>query len=80
MTNLAQEIAQAIENQAVKSVWLTEILNNICFSEGGSVDVEFDRIVLSGDNGRHEFFKGTDSQASCFESHLDRLTNELLNK
>jgi hypothetical protein len=80
MKNLSQKIAQSIKNQEVKSFWLTEILNKIEFNEGGTVNVEFERIVLSGDNGRHEFFQGLESEESCFESNLDRLTNELLNK
>ena len=80
MKNLAQEIAQRIENQAVKSDWLAGILNDICFTEGGTVEIEFDRVILSGDNGRHEFFQGNEGVASCFESHLDRLTSELNKK
>jgi len=77
MKNLTTKISQSIKNESIKSDWLSEILKNIGFSEGGTIEIEEDRIVLSGDNGRHEFFSDNESKESCFESHLDRLTNEL---
>ena len=77
MSNLTTKISQSINNQSIKSIWLSKILKDIEFSNGGTVELEEDRIILSGDNGRHEFFTNNDSMESCFESHLDRLTNEL---
>ena len=50
---------------------LHDILCKIEFWEGGSVHLEGEVIVLSGDNGRHEF-KNIEEE-TCFESKLETL-------
>ena len=55
--------------------WLKELLWEIGLHEGGSMDIEGGRIILSGDNGRHEFFLNNHDRESCFESHISKLND-----
>jgi len=50
---------------------LLDILKDIEFSNGGSVHIEEEVIVLSGDNGRHEF--SNIENETCFQSKLETL-------
>ena len=71
LKTIEKKCNELLNTTIVSNQKLLDILKDIEFSNGGSVHIEEEVIVLSGDNGRHEF--SNIENETCFQSKLETL-------